>query len=314
MSDKTLTENDDDEELVVVEVDEIPDEPKQAEAEPEEDEESDEDDESDEDSRLSEDLEESGEKPKLSRAQKLRNIRKKGRERTYRELDRLRQENEAFKKRLAAVEGSAIDHNVVLLNQQIEATQREIRQAELILAKAIEAGNGEDAAQALKLRDEALSRQNELTTAKGRLDEAKKAPSGPDPRTVNYLKEWVAANPWYKPDGSDEASAITNAIDRQLSKEGYDPSTEDYWHELTARVSARFGNSDEPVRKDKPAARKKAPPLGSTREHVPQSTRKEVYVTPERKQAMIDAGIWDDPVRRNQMLKAYADYDRQSAR
>jgi hypothetical protein len=37
-------------------------------------------------------------------------------------------------------------------------------------------------------------------------------------------------------------------------------------------------------------------------------------VTPERKQAMIDAGIWDDVPRRNQMLKAYQAYDKSSAR
>jgi hypothetical protein len=54
--------------------------------------------------------------------------------------------------------------------------------------------------------------------------------------------------------------------------------------------------------------------MGNTREHVPQSTKKEVYVTPDRKQAMIEAGYWDDPVKRNQMLKAYQAHDRNSAR
>jgi len=54
--------------------------------------------------------------------------------------------------------------------------------------------------------------------------------------------------------------------------------------------------------------------MGNTREHVPQSTKKEVYVTPDRKQAMIEAGYWDDPVKRTQMLKAYQAHDRNSAR
>ena len=43
---------------------------------------------------------------------------------------------------------------------------------------------------------------------------------------------------------------------------------------------------------------------------MPASTRKGVYVTPERRQAMEDAGVWDDPVARNKYLKAYAEYDR----
>ena len=54
--------------------------------------------------------------------------------------------------------------------------------------------------------------------------------------------------------------------------------------------------------------------MGTSREHAPTSTKKEVYVTPERRQAMIEAGVWDDPVRRTQMLKAYQAYDRNSAR
>jgi hypothetical protein len=54
--------------------------------------------------------------------------------------------------------------------------------------------------------------------------------------------------------------------------------------------------------------------MGNTREHAPVSTKKEVYVTPARKQAMMDAGVWDDPVKRTQMLKAYQAYDKNSAR
>jgi hypothetical protein len=41
----------------------------------------------------------------------------------------------------------------------------------------------------------------------------------------------------------------------------------------------------------------------------PPSTRKEVYVSPERVQAMKDAGVWDDSALRNRYLKAYQDYD-----
>jgi hypothetical protein len=60
--------------------------------------------------------------------------------------------------------------------------------------------------------------------------------------------------------------------------------------------------------------RRKAPPTGNTREHAPTSTRNEVVVTPDRKQAMIEAGAWDDPVARKRLLKAYQEYDRNPAR
>ena len=44
------------------------------------------------------------------------------------------------------------------------------------------------------------------------------------------------------------------------------------------------------------------------------NTRNEVVVTPERKQAMMEAGAWDDPVARKRLLKAYQEYDRNPAR
>jgi hypothetical protein len=50
--------------------------------------------------------------------------------------------------------------------------------------------------------------------------------------------------------------------------------------------------------------------VGSGREHAPASTRKEIYVSPERKQALIEAGVWDDPVLRMKYVKRYAEYDR----
>ena len=40
---------------------------------------------------------------------------------------------------------------------------------------------------------------------------------GPDPRVINYAKEWMNANPWYDPSGRDEDSAITKVIDNQLA-------------------------------------------------------------------------------------------------
>ena len=133
----------------------------------------------------------------------------------------------------------------------------------------------------------------------------------------SLAQEWLAANPWYDASGRDEDSRITKAIDDGLVAQGYDPKTPDYWHELTRRVSTRLNGASAEQEADAPepaAARRKAPPTGNTREHAPVSTRKEVYVTPERKQAMIDAGVWDEPALRTRYLKAYQAYDKTSAR
>jgi hypothetical protein len=219
-------------------------------------------------------------------------------------------------RRLAAVEGNALSQNELAIDGRINEARHEVHQAEQIIARAIEAGNGDDVVTAMRMRDEAKERATQLYAAKQQVEQAKVQISQPtaDPRVTNLAKEWIAANPWYDPQGRDEDSAITKAIDNQLVREGYDPASYEYWTALTERVSARIGSSDAAPSRDTGAPKRKAPPMGNTREHAPVSTKKEVYVTPARKQAMIDAGVWDDPTKRNQMLKAYQAYDRNSAR
>ena len=101
---------------------------------------------------------------------------------------------------------------------------------------------------------------------------------------------------------------MVNAIDASMTNQGFDPTSRQYWEELTRRVAARVGDDDGGARGA--STRRRAPPQGGTREYAPTSTRKEIYVTPERKAAMIEAGVWDDPVARTRMLKAYQAYDK----
>jgi hypothetical protein len=58
---------------------------------------------------------------------------------------------------------------------------------------------------------------------------------------------------------------------------------------------------------------KKGPPVGNKREHAPASTRKEIYISKERKQALIEAGVWDDPVLRTKYVKQYQKWDKENA-
>jgi hypothetical protein len=115
---------------------------------------------------------------------------------------------------------------------------------------------------------------------------------------------------WYDPQGRNEESAIVLAIDQGLVRDGYDPASEDYWDELknraARRLPERFGKSAQKT--DREA--RGGPAVGSGREHAPQSTRKEIHISPERKQALIEAGVWDDPVLRMKYAKRYAEYDR----
>lgn len=310
MSDNTLTENDGEEEFEIIEGT-----PPEENADDADDQDDDDEDEGDE--RLAEsedDHEDEMYSQSRKRRLKRREIQKRAKENAQRELEMLRHQNAELARRIAAVEGHAINTSAQGLDAQLNATLNEIRQAEQIMARATEAGNGDDVVAAMRIRDEAISRAQQLQYSKQQMTQVREqvGNTGADPRVKNYAQEWMQANPWYNPQGADEDSAIVNAIDAAMTQQGYDPTSRAYWEELTRRVAARVADDDGgETRQSSP--RRKAPPQGSTREYAPTSTRKEIYVTPERKAAMIEAGIWDDPVARNRMLKAYQAYDKQGS-
>lgn len=309
--------NEKDDEIIVIETDGTE---QDALAEAPHDEDDDGDDE-DEDVRLG-DAEEDNEEEIVGRTKrnrdtrvKRRQVQKAAKERSQQELAYLRQQNGELMRRMAAVEGNSLTQSAAGVEQQMQHALAEARQAESIMARAIEAGNGEDHTVALRLRDEARDRASQLGAYKQRVEHAAQQAAAPrvDPRVSGYAQQWLTANAWYDPSGRDEDSAITKVIDNAMVKDGWDPSSAEYWHELTRRVSSRIGGDEAdgaPTRN----ARRKAPPTGGGREHAPQSTRNEVVVTPERKQAMMDAGAWDDPVARKRLLKAYQEFDRNAAR
>ena len=280
-----------------------------------------------EDSRLSEDNEDREELRRKRREEKADRAarRKQAIERDKTELNFLRQRNEALEKRMFQVEKTTVANTISGIDARIADTVAEVKAAERIMAHAIEAGNGEDAAKALRIRDEAMKKVQQLQVHKHQHNEAAQqlqnqaqqvqAP-GPDPDIAGFAQDWVSKNSWYDPNGKDEASKIVLAIDQSLVESGYNPKTEAYWRELDKRVAKRLpdvkggGNYDDSQDDDRRGQRR-GPPVGSSRDQAPQSSRREVYISPERKQAMTDAGVWEDPVLRQRYLKQYAKWDRE---
>lgn len=309
----TITENDGDE-FDIIETDTIPaaGEDKGAEADDADDDDEDGDERlADSQDDLDDDIEEGKSKNRQKRV-KRRELQRRAKEASDRELEFLRQQNAEMLRRLQAVEGHAISTNEQSIDARYQQVLNEVRQAEHIMARAAEAGNGDDMIAAMRIRDEAMAAAQQLQASKQQVAQVREQVARPqvDPRVTNYAAEWVSANPWYDPNGRDEDSRITKAIDDGLVREGYNPASRTYWEELTRRVAARIGDDDGAA---EARPKRKAPPTGTGREHAPASTRKEVYVTPERKAAMIEAGIWDDPVARTRVLKAYQEYDKQGS-
>ena len=209
---------------------------------------------------------------------------------------------------------------------QINAARNEAEMAERVISKAVAAGNGDDVTQAMRYRDQAMQKAQQLAFAKQQAAQQRqtKPADGMDDMTMHYAKEFIKENPWYDMQGKDEDSAIVLAIDGALMREGFKPDSEDYWDELRDRTARRLpehfkettrrnDHGEDRSTRDEPRQQRQSrggPTIGSGREHAPTSTRTEVYVSPERKQALIDAGVWDDPVLRQKYVKRYAEYDR----
>lgn len=236
------------------------------------------------------------------------------------ELDFLRKQNDQLERRLAGVEQRTFQADLSQIDAAIAEAVNQAEMAERVIAKAVEAGNGEDVTKAMRYRDEAMRRAQQLQFQKQQT--AQQRPSTPalDDRTMRYAQEFISENPWYDAQGRDEDSAIVIAIDQALAKDGYNPSSEEYWDELRKRAARRLperfgkaGKESSRTRESEPREERTprgGPAVGSGREHAPASTRKEIYISPERKQALIEAGVWDDPVLRMKYVKRYAEYDR----
>lgn len=230
------------------------------------------------------------------------------------ELDFLRKRNDELERRMSAQEQRAHNSDLSLIDQRLQEAITEAQMAEKVIAKAVEAGNGEDVAQALRYRDAAIAKANEIAAYKQHHQNAgpaKDRQEGINQTVMSHAKEFIEDNPWYDPQGKDEDSAIVMAIDQRLAQEGFDPNSDDYWDELRDRVKKRL---PEKFRQREERRPRGGPVVGSGKEHAPASTRREVYISAERKQALIDAGVWDDPVLRQKYVKKYMEYDREHGR
>lgn len=265
----------------------------------------------DEDSRLSPDSDDREDLRKRRREEKAdRTLRRKQAiERDKTELQQLRNQNNELLRRVQGIEHKNATTEYATIDQQLKATQEEARAAEHIIARAIEAGNGDDVAKAMRIRDNARDKALQLEHVKHNFKNPVSQPvqsQQPQQLATQLAQDWMKTNSWYKPNTGDDRSQKVLEIDQNLANDGYNPNTLEYWRELDKRVEALDDDNTQ-------RSGRRGPPLGSSREHAPRSTRNEVYVSPERKQAMIDAGVWDDPTARQRYLKQYAKWDKENS-
>lgn len=234
------------------------------------------------------------------------------------ELEFLRKRNDDLERRFNVLEQRTVQQDVAGIDGAIIQTRREINMAEEVIAKAVNAGNGEDVVKATRIRDQASQRLQSLAAQKANMSQPRQQDSGPqiDSTVLNHAKRFINENSWYNPRGGDEDSDIVISIDRSLAREGLNPQSEEYWEKLREKVRKRLpekfeGSEDNSKRRES----RGGPQIGSGKgdaSHI--SGRQEVYISPDRKNAMIEAGVWDDPVLRQKYIKRYAEYDKNNPR
>ena len=227
------------------------------------------------------------------------------------ERDFLLKRNEELERRITAQEQRAHQGDLSSLDAALKKADYDINQADYVISNAINAGNGDDVVTAMKLRDQTLAQRQQLLFQKQRYEQ--QAPRMPqpqiDPRVTQRAQDFMKEHAWYDASGRGEDSAIMLAIDRAILSEGYDPTSDAYWSELRKRGAKRLPERFTTVAPEQRVSRG-GPAVGSGKEHAPTSTRREVYINPERKQALIDMGVWDDKVLRDKYVKRYAEWDK----
>lgn len=254
-----------------------------------------------------------------------RQRQKEARDRDQRELRFLRQRNEQVERQLGELSQRVSGQEKATIDGRIRQLDSAIASAEDVYAKAIDAGEGKDAAEAQRIRDQLRDQRSYLQQYKEQGFEAPAQEAGPDPALVENVKEWHSHNEWFDFGRRDEDSAIAGAIDDRMAAEGWDPTTSEYYDELDRRLSARLphlykgnaGNNADDADEGKVNNRGSAKKSGGGpkfrvggRERALRSN--EVHISRERREAMEQAGVWEDPVLRKKYLKRYADWDREN--
>jgi hypothetical protein len=275
-------------------------------------------------------------------------------ESAQRELNFLRTRNEQLERehsrRLATMENRQTQSDVLAIDGRIAQAESDVREAETLFQQALDAKDTAAATEALRVRDSFRDglrelrgvKQQTLRTAQTRQTAANQTQE-PDPEIVARAQVWQREHSWFDPKLRDEDSAIAFAVEQTVFREGrLQPRSDDYWEEVDRRLAKRLperydvrGRDPDDDDEDDDERGGRAPRNGQRRVNGDNRTngarrpsgptikvggrertlrKGEVFIDEDRKAAMIEAGVWDDPTARDRFLKAYQTYDREAGR
>lgn len=243
------------------------------------------------------------------------------------QLDAARNESRQLAERLNVIERKTSGSELAQIDNAIAHADAAIENFKVVMGEAANRNDGAAQAEAMEKMIVAREQARDLRHVRQRMANPVQRAPVLDPQLVQHAQGWMSQNSWYNPKGADQDSRFVLAIDQTLAEEGYNPTTPAYWQELSTRVKRALphraggpsaapapGNGDI-LGADAPERRPgKSVVTGSGREAAGNGSRSNDFVlSADRVQALKDAGYWNDPVKRNEMIKDFREYDRKAA-
>lgn len=233
-------------------------------------------------------------------------IRRTNQEKDQR-LQMLDRQNRELQERLAVLERKSHSSDLAQIDRAIQEEQNALRYAQLKMREATDNSDGDSFTSAQEAWYEARRKIEALQNLKDKAVQGTKQNGNiPDPRIIKYSNDWQDRNSWYDPDLRDEDSQIAKLVDSRLAKEGWDPSTKEYWEEFDRRLQKRLPHLYTDSYEERPARKPRSVVVGGGREAVTESGKVRVQIEPEKIRAIKEAGLWDNPATRKKMLERYA--------
>lgn len=218
--------------------------------------------------------------------------------------------------RLAVVERKSTGAEMAQLDHYEREAKQVLDYYKQVNQEAIKNADGVAATEAQEKMFQARQRLEQIASIKKAVQAPQQTQTQTrlDPRLMSHANQWMQDNPWYSPTGTDMDSSLIRTIDNGLASEGWDPTTPEYWAELDARkkkylphrtnLRHNSGAGDSTPKRTSPVA------AGGVAASSGKSAG-EFVLSPERVQALKDAGMWDDPVKRTAMIKRYQQIDKE---
>lgn len=266
----------------------------------------------------SEEQESDGDTDEEAEAKRERNRKRRheNKERKKEYVDSLRRELAARDEllqqaldRLGAIENRSNQTDIAALDNEIKKTADAYNYFKNQINLAVQQQNGAVVADATEKMIKAQRKYEQLAGVKQAVSQQRQSPAPLDPRVKSNAEAWLSRNSWYDPMARDQDSRIVKQLDNDLAAEGWNPTTEQYFKELDARIKKYLPHK---VSSRYDSGKSRSPVAGSGRETSNSNATSSYRLSAERVQAMKDAGIYDDPKARAEAIKRYQAYDKRN--